>query len=148
MHGIGYLCFSGVLADAEARDLHFVHCSTGTAPRNFLSTISPQGKYQTLPPKKKVAAIQEVDAGVKKTEVALKYGIAKSTLTTLLKAKDKLQNNASRFAPDRKRLGEVAYPDLGKALLLWFKRARSSNLPVSGPILREKAARAFLALWN
>ncbi|KAH8035597.1 hypothetical protein HPB51_007832 [Rhipicephalus microplus] len=108
--------------------------------------MSPRGKYRTLPLKEKLAAIQEVDAGVKKTEVALKYGLTKSTLTTILKAKDKLQNNASRFAPDRKRLREAAYPDLENAVLLWLKRARSSNLPINGPILREKAEELFLRL--
>ncbi|KAH8027540.1 hypothetical protein HPB51_007090 [Rhipicephalus microplus] len=108
--------------------------------------MSPRGKYRTLPLKEKLAAIQEVDAGVKKTEVALKYGITKSTLTTILKAKDKLQNNASRFAPDRKRLREAAYPDLENAVLLWLKRARSSNLPINGPILREKAEELSLRL--
>ncbi|KAH8022347.1 hypothetical protein HPB51_023400 [Rhipicephalus microplus] len=114
--------------------------------RIFRSTMSPRGKYRTLPLKEKLAAIQEVDAGVKKTEVALKYGITKSTLTTILKAKDKLQNNASRFAPDRKRLREAAYPDLENAVLLWLKRARSSNLPINGPILREKAEELSLRL--
>ncbi|KAH8034210.1 hypothetical protein HPB51_021880 [Rhipicephalus microplus] len=108
--------------------------------------MSPRGKYRTLPLKEKLAAIQEVDAGVKKTEVALKYGITKSTLTTILKAKDKLHNNASRFAPDRKRLREAAYPDLENAVLLWLKRARSSNLPINGPILREKAEELSLRL--
>ncbi|KAH8024338.1 hypothetical protein HPB51_022457 [Rhipicephalus microplus] len=108
--------------------------------------MSPRGKYRTLPLKEKLAAIQEVDAGVKKTEVALKYGITKSTLTAILKAKDKLQNNASRFAPDRKRLREAAYPDLENAVLLWLKRARSSNLPINGPILREKAEELSLRL--
>ncbi|KAH8019530.1 hypothetical protein HPB51_019957 [Rhipicephalus microplus] len=108
--------------------------------------MSPRGKYRTLPLKEKLAAIQEVDAGVKKTEVALKYGITKSTLTTILKAKDKLQNNASRFAPNRKRLREAAYPDLENAVLLWLKRARSSNLPINGPILREKAEELSLRL--
>ncbi|KAH8040253.1 hypothetical protein HPB51_009801 [Rhipicephalus microplus] len=108
--------------------------------------MSPRGKYRTLPLKEKLAAIQEVDAGVKKTEVALKYGITKSTLTTILKAKDKLQNNASRFAPDRKRLREAAYPDLENAVLLRLKRARSSNLPINGPILREKAEELSLRL--
>ncbi|KAH8026955.1 hypothetical protein HPB51_000441 [Rhipicephalus microplus] len=114
--------------------------------RIFRSTMSLRGKYRTLPLKEKLAAIQEVDAGVKKTEVALKYGITKSTLTTILKAKDKLQNNASRFAPDWKRLREAAYPDLENAVLLWLKRARSSNLPINGPILREKAEELSLRL--
>lgn len=108
--------------------------------------MSPRGKYQTLSVKEKLAAIEEVDAGVKKTAVALKYGISKSTLTTIVKAKDKLRNNASRFAPDRKRLRDAAHPELEKALVLWLKRARSSNLPVSGPIMREKAEELALRM--
>ncbi|KAL1424621.1 hypothetical protein MTO96_020025 [Rhipicephalus appendiculatus] len=90
--------------------------------------MSPRGKYRTLPLKEKLAAIQEVDAGVKNSRAALKYGITKSTLTTILKAKDKLQSNASRFAPDRKRLRDAAYPDLGKAVLLWLNVTLLSSL--------------------
>ncbi|KAH8031414.1 hypothetical protein HPB51_017186 [Rhipicephalus microplus] len=34
---------------------------------------------------------------------------------------------------------DSAYPEVEKALLLWLKKARSMNLPVSGPLLTEKA---------
>ncbi|KAH7954288.1 hypothetical protein HPB49_017278 [Dermacentor silvarum] len=54
----------------------------------------------------------------------------------IMKARNKLGNNASRFA---KRPREAAHPELEKVLLLWLMCARSSNLPVSGPILWEKA---------
>ncbi|KAK8774506.1 hypothetical protein V5799_010962 [Amblyomma americanum] len=106
--------------------------------------MSPRGKYRTLSVKEKLAVIEEVEAGAKKTSVALKYGITKSTLTTIVKAKDKLRNNAGHFAPDRKRLREAAHPELEKAVFLWLKRARSCSLPVSGPILREKAEQLSL----
>ncbi|KAH6946260.1 hypothetical protein HPB50_012475 [Hyalomma asiaticum] len=130
-----YLCFSGV----PAAPANSVACDL---PTECVQTCLPALRAahfsinhvtaRKVPLKEKLAAIQEVDAGVKKTEVAL--------------TKDKLQNNVSRFAPDRKRLREAAYLDLENGVLLWLKCARSSNLPINGPILREKATREELSL--
>lgn len=80
-----------------------------------------RGRYKALSVKEKLAVIEEVESGVKKTEAAFKYSITKSTLTTIVKAKNKLREKASKFAPDRKRLREAAHPELEDALLLWLK---------------------------
>lgn len=76
--------------------------------------MSPWGKYQTLSVKEKLAALEELDAGVRKNAVSLKYGISKSMLTTIAKAKDKLWDNASQFAPNKKRLMDAVHPRAGK----------------------------------
>ncbi|KAL1418438.1 hypothetical protein MTO96_015992 [Rhipicephalus appendiculatus] len=91
---------------------------TGTS---YIAALEPHRAVFDRPCRRE-GSIGEVDGGVKKTEAALRHGITKSVLTTILKAK--LQNNASCFAPDRKRLREAAYPDLEEAVLLLLKRTR------------------------
>lgn len=91
-----------------------------------------------------MAVIDEVELELKKTAGALKYGITKSTLTTISKAKDNSCRSASSFAPDQKKVREAAYPELAKAPLLCVQHARSSNLPASSPILQEKCGELAL----
>lgn len=101
--------------------------------------MSPSGNCQTLSVTKKSAVVEEHDSGVKSTLLAVKNGITKSVLTTILEAKDKLRSSAGRFAPDRKRPREVVCSELEKAVILRLKHARSSNLPISERSLCEKA---------
>ena len=43
------------------------------------------------------------------------------------------------FKPTRMRARTAKHADLDSALFLWFKNARSLNIPISGPILQTKA---------
>ncbi|XP_064463461.1 tigger transposable element-derived protein 4-like [Ornithodoros turicata] len=101
--------------------------------------MSTRAKYKTLSSKEKLTAIDEVESGLKKTVVLTKYGIAKSTIAAIMNSKDKIRGKAHGFTANRKRLREAAHPRATEALLLWLKRARSSNIPVSGPILQAEA---------
>ena len=69
-------------------------------------------------------------------DIAAEVGIAPSTLRTILQNREKL-SDASGCS--RQRLKSAKYEDLEKILVEWFHQARSSNLPISGPILQEKA---------
>lgn len=90
----------------------------------------------------KMKVLEDVDrAQESKTAIAKRHGIPKCTLSRILKDREKIQKayNSGAFTPGRKRMRLADHEDLEKALFLWFKRARSSNLPVTGPILEEKA---------
>ena len=43
------------------------------------------------------------------------------------------------FEPARKQMSKAKHEDLEAALLVWFKQARYQNVPISGPLLIEKA---------
>ena len=43
------------------------------------------------------------------------------------------------FQLERKRMRTAKHTDLEAALFLWFKQARNMNIPISGPLLQEKA---------
>ena len=89
----------------------------------------------TIDVKRQILA--EVDEGkISKTDICKKHEIPKSTLSTYIKNRDKIEN--ADCTPDRKRQRVVKNEDLEKALFTWFKQARAMPLPVVGPTLCSK----------
>nr|XP_037280355.1 tigger transposable element-derived protein 6-like [Rhipicephalus microplus] len=68
-------------------------------------------------------------------------GVAPSTVATILKDRQNILelHRGSQLAPSRKRLRLGNFQEVDAAVLTWFKDARSQNVPVSGPMLQEKA---------
>ncbi|KAG0411112.1 hypothetical protein HPB47_011753 [Ixodes persulcatus] len=90
----------------------------------------------------KVKIIQELDRNqLTKTEIAKKFGVPKSMLSRILKNKRKIEYavKLGSFMTDHMWMRTTAYSKIEDVLLLWFKRARSANLPINGPLLEEKA---------
>ena len=76
-----------------------------------------------------------------KTEVAQLFGVPANTLFKWKKNKDKIfQAFPAREFYDEK--GDT-YDQVNKAVLKWFKRLRSENVPVNGALIKEKALAAF-----
>ena len=74
--------------------------------------------------------------------------LSKQTVNSIWQNRDKLrQAYESCGGSHRKRLRTSAFDDVEEAVLKWFAVARSQNLPVSGPLLREKA-QEFAKLLN
>lgn len=95
--------------------------------------ISLDAKYEIL---------QEIEKGQKsKSQIACDYGLASSTLSTILKNKDCiLENfNLNKFEPKRKRFRSGNYSDIEDALCKWFTSVRSNDIALSGPFLASKA---------
>lgn len=98
--------------------------------------------HQAISLATKMKILQELDRGdLSKTEIARKFDIPKSTLSRISKDKEKIQDAVKRgsFATDRRRMRKTPFEEIENVLFLWFKRARSANFPISGPILEEKA---------
>ena len=96
---------------------------------------------------------------MKQGDIARKFGVTKGAITQIKQKKDKIkedfEKNADRvwlfaFVPvwnckkycafqsiTRVRRGRMAA--LEEALMLWFQRARSSNIQISGPLLSAQA---------
>ena len=58
-----------------------------------------------------------------KGKIAQEFGIANSTLTTIINNQKRILAafNQDSFEPGRKHMRIAAYDDLEKALLIWFK---------------------------
>ena len=104
-----------------------------------------KSKQKSLSLKERFTIIKEVDKRSgrhgAKTEVAKQFGIANSTLSTILKDRQKIISafEESSFQPERKRMRLALYDEVEEGLLIWFKSVREKNVPVSGPILQTKA---------
>ena len=89
----------------------------------------------------KVAIIEAMERKTKtNAQICREFDLPSSTLYTVLKEKEKLMkaHNNGDFDRDRKKLRTADFADVDKALII-FKQARSQQVPISGPILMEKA---------
>lgn len=112
-------------------------------------STSVRGKYRAKTLKEKVEILREVDAkNASKQDIAKKFGIPRSTLSTYIRNKKAIVDayEVEAFSGDRKRLRPAKYPDLEKALVTWIKDMRSLNLPLSGSVIMAKAADFALRL--
>jgi transcriptional regulator with XRE-family HTH domain len=70
------------------------------------------------------------------TEVAAKLGVPQSTLSKLLKSRDK--SNTNTTSENRKRKHEGKCHSVDEALLVWFRQGSSYNAPINHSILLQK----------
>ena len=56
------------------------------------------------------------------------------------------QGSLQQLNPVRKRLRTAKYENFDDAVFIWFQDVRSKNIPISGPLLREKAVEYSRAL--
>ena len=92
----------------------------------------------------KLKVLNSVAKGVSYSEICEKYGIGKSTITTLRQNEAKIREFASTMestcmSGSRKVMRLAKDEQLDQALYLWFVQQRSVGMPISGPILCEKA---------
>ena len=105
--------------------------------------------HQPISLTRKVEIIKAVESSKKsKSAIAEEFGVAKSTVTSIVKNKQKIleASDVASFTPERKRIRLAAHSDIEEALMIWFKQAPTLNLPISGPILQIKARELALSL--
>ncbi|XP_008189539.1 tigger transposable element-derived protein 4-like [Acyrthosiphon pisum] len=100
-------------------------------------SASNSKKHKSLTISEKKQLIEAVERGDKKTEVAKTFDIRLSTLSTILKDKNKIITASS--SGGRKRNSKGEHPRLEECLVQWVRQCRGQNVPVSGLLLKEKA---------
>ncbi|GFS58280.1 tigger transposable element-derived protein 4 [Nephila pilipes] len=86
-----------------------------------------------------------MDKDVKEKDIALKSDIPPSSLSTIIKDRDKLQNYDSSNSCS-KRLRTCVYEDVDEAVLKRIHTMRDKNVPISGPFVIEKTLQFSKAL--
>jgi hypothetical protein len=99
----------------------------------------------------KLNVIGEVEArlNVPRIEMANRLGLPPSTLSKIMLSREKIteaEYKCGAHAKKRKNMKLGANDELEKILLEWFQQMRSDNVPINGPILREKANEIALRL--
>lgn len=91
----------------------------------------------------KVRILEKIENGKQRKDIAEEYGIGKTTVHDIIKNKE----NIRRFVSSNKRyklesrclMREAQLEGLEKRLYDWFLEKRTLNVPISGPLLTEKA---------
>jgi hypothetical protein len=90
----------------------------------------------------KLTAIKRLDKGESLRSVAKNYGVGISTVSEWRKNRKKIEQWCSVLAspaPQRKSMKKGEYNKIDETLYLWFTQQRDRGIPISGPILQQKA---------
>ena len=87
----------------------------------------------------KCKIIKEIEKGMTNKEASEKYGIPKNTISTWMKNKEKLLKGLEQSSSEAKKMRGCDYEQVDQAVLKWFSLQRSQNVPIDGPMLKEKA---------
>ena len=87
----------------------------------------------------KCQIIRQIEKGMTNKEASEKFGVPKNTMSTWVKNKDKLFEGLEQSSSDAKKMRRCDYEQVDKAVFKWLKWQRSENVPIDGPILKEKA---------
>ena len=80
----------------------------------------------------------ELEKGKTNKEVAQLFGVPASTLSTWRNNKGKIFQAFQQESVTTKSVKVNTYDQVNKAVLKWFKRLRSENVPFNGMLIKEK----------
>lgn len=96
--------------------------------------------------KRKVFTIEEkshiiwrLENGESNSEIAKECGVSHSTVSTIWKNREKIKALFENNSLKLKRSRTSEHKVIEDALLTWFKHQRANNVPISGPIVQQKA---------
>ncbi|KAH8021087.1 hypothetical protein HPB51_012371 [Rhipicephalus microplus] len=95
-------------------------------------------KHPVLKIEEKLDITRAIESGTKRSALASEKDLPLTTVCGISNSREKLLGSAAAAAK-RCRLRGSAFSDVEEALVKWLKAARSKNLPISGPLLVEKA---------
>jgi hypothetical protein len=102
--------------------------------------MASSSKRKTLSLAERVDVIKRLESNESQASVAKGFVVHPSAISRIMKQKDLILNDwQNNTNPDRKRKRTGKAEDVEEALLRWFSQARSRQVPVSGPMLMEKA---------
>ncbi|CAK1581849.1 unnamed protein product [Parnassius mnemosyne] len=83
--------------------------------------------------------IWRLQNGESNSEISKEYGVSHSTISTIWKNRDKIKALFEENSLKIKRSRTSEHKVMEEALLTWFKHQSANNVPISGPILQQKA---------
>ncbi|CAN9196467.1 unnamed protein product [Alternaria alternata] len=104
------------------------HSRTSSTPRKTLTDSD----------RRRMCQYHEENPTVKQTEIGAMFGVERSTVSKVLRQKEKYlyQDDGSR-SPIKRSKGK--FPDIERALSNWARNHQRQGLPLSDAIIREKA---------
>ena len=136
-----------VVNDQRGKESYKINFSTNSCLNSFCRYLTKimalsKRKARALSIKEKVMVIQQKESeGKSQRELAKIFGVSKTQIQKTLKRKaDVLAAYDDNLPNDRKRVRIFEFKkDTNSLTFRWFQRARSLNLPISGPLIQKKA---------
>lgn len=99
----------------------------------------------------KLLALKRLDKGESVKKIAVELGVGKSTIGDWKKNRTNIEQWCSKQASGsgmkvRKTMKKSDHPAVEEALFLWHEHLRGKGLPVTGPLLHEKALKFKLEI--
>lgn len=112
--------------------------------------MASRSKPQTLTLEKKIEVIKLHEKGTSARKIAQQFSVGKTQIQETLKRKaEYLSDFESNQPADRKRkIRSTGNEEVNELTWEWFKKASAIKLPVSGPIIKEKALLVAKQLGN
>lgn len=114
-------------------------------PQSTTNESKKRRKRNVLTFEKKLEIIAELKKGVTAVALSTRHGVPRTTINDLKKHADEIEKYASHMESTdgrpkkRKTMRKAANEALDMALYLWFVQKRCEGIPLSGPIIAEKA---------
>lgn len=102
-----------------------------------MSKMSQRRKAFTI--EEKGAIICRLENGESNSCLAKEFGVGHSTISMIFKNKNRIKQSFNSNVLKPKRLRKSRQENVDQALIQWFKNMRNKGIPVSGPMLQEKA---------
>ena len=94
----------------------------------------------TLQEKVEVIDFKNKNPATALRQIANKFQCGKTQIQSILRDQQNLRDKSTASGnAASKRASTCRFQDIDLAMLEWFRKARSKNIPVSGPILQQKA---------
>lgn len=105
--------------------------------------MATKGKKVVVSLEQKLEAIRRLDKGETMQKVADDFGVGQVTVGDWGKKRIEIEWCASRVTEgalkERITMKKCDYEKVSEALYVWFTQFRDKGVPISGPILQQKA---------
>ena len=96
----------------------------------------------------KLKVLESIDKGCKKKDVAEKFGIPPSSLSTIIKNRDSILKSSDNAGRERKRVKMCVFEEVDQAVLKWVHVVRNKNVPLSSSLVKQQALKFAQSLGH
>lgn len=105
--------------------------------------MASKRKHSSCTIEQKLKALKRLDAGESSTKLAAEFGVGKATLSDWKKNRVKIEQfcnvTTDKTLKQRHHVTVSVNEKIDEAVFLWFSQERQKGVPISGPLIQEKA---------
>lgn len=105
--------------------------------------LTPKRKKVVMPLKIKIEMLDRLRGGESFASISRSFNVNESTVRSIKKSEEKIRNSAASTSLSSKIVRDQAIEKMEVALSLWIEDRNQKRVPLSGPLIREKAKRLY-----